>query len=176
MEGTTAVAVPIGTKCIHGPTVRDFQTSAHARRTSGNLTLNSTSWANLDTGLDLVLPAYAGDVVEVGLTARWNNESVFVGLDAVSLVSGSPVVTWSQNAAEGALALGVGGWEGWNGYGSVGGSVLKLIAATDLTSGVLTIRFRYRTNTAANKLLYASTDPLNVFAINHGPQYVAPTF
>lgn len=142
--------------------------SARALRTAGDLTLNSTTWADVDTGLDLVIAAVAGDWVEVGLSAATGTGLVAVGFDAVSLVSAAPVNNWSKDAAEGATEFGVQAWIAFSGVGSSqSGTVIKQIAAGDLSGGTVTIRLRYRSSAAVNKVLAASANqPLLFFAHN----------
>jgi hypothetical protein len=147
--------------------------SKRLMRTSGNITANGTSWANLDTGLDLTLSAAAGHWVEVGVNGLWNNDNVFGCLDAVSLVSGSPVSTWSHGAAEDNAQFGVQGWlgpfVGSAPYYPISGGIPRLLVAGDISNATVTIRFRVRTNTATNKILLATAaQPLVVWARNHG--------
>ncbi len=65
--------------------------AATARRTSGSLTLNSTSEANLDTGLDITLAAATGDIVTVNANGLHGNEAVIVNIDVATIVSAAPV-------------------------------------------------------------------------------------
>lgn len=141
--------------------------------TSGNKTLNSTTWADVDTAIDITLSAKAGDFVEVGLSTFWGSENVISCLDVVSVVSAAPVKNWSENVAESASAFGVMAWNGPQLGGAtnlgVGGSVIRPLAAGDISAGTVTLRLRYRTVTAANKSLVAVTDAATVFwARNHG--------
>src|SRR5687768_15699053 len=68
----------------------------HARftRTAGNITANSTTWANLNTGMDLTLTTPTGDWADVGVSALWGTEAVFAHMNAVSVVAASPVTSW----------------------------------------------------------------------------------
>lgn len=150
-------------------------TSASARRSSGSLTLNSTSWADVDTTLDLTLAAVAGDQVLYGLTGRWGNESVWGFLDVVTVVSGT--VTNSlceQGAAVSSPSGNVEGIAGWHGVSGrhepiAGTTAVYTVTAGDITSGNITLRLRYATLTAANKTLWAASNiPLDVYAINFG--------
>lgn len=136
-----------------------------ASRSSGNLTLNSTSFANVDTGLDLVLAAEVGDVIEVGVSVVMGAEAVIAMFDVYTIVSASPVTGFG----------GTNGVSGW--YVSaladnmhVGGSVMSTLVAGDISSGTVTLRLRYKTGTAANKTLLANTaNPLHFWAKNLGP-------
>jgi len=145
---------------------------ALGKRTAGNLSLNSTTWINLDTGLDLVIPgtSYAGDIVEVGMSGVWGAEATQPYIDVVSLISGSPVNTWAQDGAEAAGATGVSSWVGTNSVSTeFGGSIMRAIVSGDLSAGVLTLRFRYRASAATAKTLNAvANTPLHVWAKNHG--------
>lgn len=145
-----------------------FGASARAVRTSGDLSLNSTTWADADTGLDLVIAAVTGDWVEVGLSAVIGAAVVTLALDAVSVVAGSPVNNWSKDGAEGAAELGVQGWLGFSGaFSNATGSVIKQMAAGDLSGGNVTIRLRFRTTAAVAKAMNANTNqPLIFWAHN----------
>jgi hypothetical protein len=142
--------------------------TARAVRTSGNLTLNSTSWANVDTGLDLVVPAQAGDVLLVSLSCDWGGgEAVTAALDACTLVSGSPVAYVSGGG--GASDYGVQGWIGHSNDPVVGagGAIQYVVQAGDISGGSVTLRLRYRTGSAANKTLMATTaQPIHWSVVN----------
>jgi len=141
------------------------------KRTGGDLTLNSTTWANLDTVLDLVLDAVIGDLVEVGMSGLHGAESPTSYIDVVSLVSSSPVNSWSRDGAEAAAHNGLMAWRGQGSeQHTAGGQIIREIVSGDLSSGTVTLRFRYKTSTASNKTMFATVDnPLHVWAKNHGP-------
>lgn len=144
---------------------------AHARRTAGNLSTSSTSWSDLDTGLDLTLTGVkAGDVVEVGVSGLWSNQNVTGYLDVGSLVSGAIVNTWGANGPESGTHQGVQSWLGINQvFQNIGSPVFRAVVAGDLDGGTLTLRFRRRNDTSSTKTMFASTDnPLQVWAKNHG--------
>ena len=145
----------------------DFAT---AKRTSGNITANSTSWANVDTGLDLVLTAASGDYIECGFSAFMANQAVNLGIDVASIVSASPVNYISGGG--GASDYGVQAWlAGDTGHATaVGGSILYLLVSGDISGGTVTLRLRYRTGTASNRTINATTaQPLHWWAKNIGP-------
>ncbi len=145
---------------------------ATARRNTGNLTLNSTSWANVDTGLDLTLSASTGDVIEATLSGTWNADAVQCCLDVVTVVSSSPVNSFATGTTVTASTLeGVGAWLGNNGIQSdISGSFFYTVVAGDISGGNVLLRLRYRTTSAANKALIATANvPFVVFARNHGP-------
>ncbi len=135
-------------------------------RTAGNLTLNSTAWAAISTGLDLAVPAVVGDVVEVAVTAYWSNEAVSGYLDAVSMVSGSPVNYWAS--AGSATGQGIPGLVGVAGVSSDRcAGFRKTIVSGDLAAGLVTVRIYYRTSTANPKTVFAVADlPFQVRVTN----------
>jgi hypothetical protein len=141
---------------------------ATAQRTAGNYTLNSTTWANVDTGLDLTLAAVAGDKIEVGLAGLLGG-STNGFLDMASIVAGSPVNYWSGSAG-GASAQGVLAWRHESDLNvPLGGSVIRAAVSGDLSGGNIVLRLRYRTAAATNLTLYGDTNlVLNVWAKNLG--------
>ena len=149
---------------------------AAAKRSSGDLTLNSTVWANVDTGLDLNLNASTGDVIEyVPSLVGPNGYNVALYFDVATIVSGSVVNAFSTEGAQNNALYGVSGWYFTNSvsanvYATVSGSIFYTLQSGDISSGTVTLRFRYRTDTATNRVIYASTNfPLKVWARNHGP-------
>ena len=153
--------------------LRSYQNRfATSRRTSGSVTMNSTNWANVDTALDLTLGAQVGDVIEVILSAFSGNEAVAFGLDAVTVVSGSPVTSFATNSAVvPATHEGIQAWGGvFSAYNNHGGSAFLTLASGDISGGNVVIRLRYRTQLATNKTLFALTTlPLVFAAKNLGP-------
>lgn len=149
---------------------RDFK---FITRTSGNMTLNSTSWANVDNGLDIVLVAQAGDVIEVGGGWLIENQNPDLFTDVATIVSGIPVNYFGTQGAESATSQGIHGWYGLGGgvYMSVGGGDMKELVSGDISSGTVTLRLRYRTLSAANRVVRATADnPFRWWAKNLGPK------
>lgn len=145
------------------------------RRTSGNITLNSTNWANVDTGLDLTIQASADDVIEAGLSGFVGNEAVETYFDFATIVGGSPVNSFARAAAVEAApttTLGVSHWLSLSGvYVLLAGSIPYTVVSGDVSSGIVTVRFRYAQGAATNRTLRAgATSPLVVWARNIGPQ------
>lgn len=134
-----------------------------ARRTAGNVTVNSNAaWANIDTAIDLVLPAVVGDLIEVSVSGIWGAESANVGfLDVVSIVGGNPVNSWGVGGAvvtNPQTVQGVQAWRGEQGvYCGFGGAVSKRVVAGDISGGNVTLRLRAATSAASNKTFYAGT-------------------
>jgi hypothetical protein len=144
-------------------------------RRSGDLTLNSNlAWANVDTGLDLVLPAVVDDVIEVGINGLIGNESPVLFLDVATIVGGSPVDSFGNRGAalSAPPSYGIAGWRGGaSAYTIVGAPYRYRIVASDLSNATVTLRLRYCTDTAANKALYAGANyPFSWYAWNVGPQ------
>lgn len=145
-----------------------------ARRTSGNLTLNSTAWANVDTGLDLVLnEVQVGDEIVYGISGYVGIEAVAAYFNVATVVAGSPVNSFAERGAAvatpGAVITGWTAPSGVDGFLS-GFSPPYTVVSGDLADGSITLRLRYATSTATNKTLNASaTRPLDVWAMNLGP-------
>jgi hypothetical protein len=143
---------------------------AQRKRTAGSITLNSSAWANVDTGLDITLGAAAGDVIEYAISANLQSgaEAYF---DVVSIVSGSPVNSFSRDAAPANPPTGYG-FLGWLCTGSVisrvTGSIFHTLAAGDVSGGNVTLRLRYSVATA-RVIDGTSGSPLHVWARNLGP-------
>jgi hypothetical protein len=147
----------------------DYATS---RRTSGNLTLNNTSWANVDNGLDLTLAADAGDVIEAVISGLWNTAAVFNFLDVVTVVSGSPVNSFASGSAVAAsTGEGVMSWYApQNLINPVGGPAFYKLVADDVSGGNVVLRLRFRSSSGTNRdLLANASNPLVFVARNHGP-------
>jgi hypothetical protein len=144
---------------------------AQAKRTSGNFTLNNTSWTNLDTGLDLVLAAATDDVVEYSLSGFGQNEAGDAFLDVVTIVAGSVVNSFATRGAVRNTGQGYLAWRLNAGVTtSLGGSAFYKLASGDISASTVTLRLRFRTGTASNKTLFGNDDlQLLVAARNHGP-------
>lgn len=128
-----------------------------ARRTSGNLTFSATAWANFDTGLDLVLAASVGDVIEATAGFVTNAGSTDSYLDVATIVSAAVVNTFSMLGPENAGSNGIAAW--WS-PGSLttpcGGPVHYTIASGDIAAGQVTLRLRVRCTSATAKIYYAA--------------------
>jgi hypothetical protein len=146
-----------------------------ARRTAGDVTLNSTNWANVDTGIDITLSGVvAGDQILYGINARVDTQTVVGFFDVVTVVGGSPVNSFAvQGAVETAPGTIISGWR-TDGTGErvgiTGDAPPYTLVSGDISSGSVTLRLRYATGTAANLTLKAGgTTPLDVWARNIGP-------
>lgn len=142
-----------------------------ARRVAGNLSSSSTSWIAVDSGggIDLVIPARAGDTLEVGAAGLWGNEATHVRLDFMTMVGGSPVNSITSRAAGPDNAY--FGNEGWLGvlsaFTPISGSLPYTVQSGDVSNGTVTLRPYRKQDSAVSKVLYAqSTDPFTVWARN----------
>lgn len=141
-------------------------------RTAADLTLTpgNANWNDLGTISDLVLKGVRpGDMVEVSLSSAWDAAGTFRNLDVASIVSSSPVNYWGTN--DGTPVNGVNAWRGFSGTARpFGGSVMRRVVAGDIAAdGSLTLRFRYKLNSATTTVLTASAPALQAFARNLGP-------
>lgn len=140
------------------------------RRTSADLSLTpgDTAWHDLGTISDFTLSGVrVGDLVEVSLSSTWDAAGTFRNMDVASIVSSAPVNYWGTG--DGTPLNGVGAWRGNSGAAHpFGGSVAKTIVAGDLSGSTLTLRFRYKFNTATASVLGASAPALIAMAKNLG--------
>lgn len=137
-----------------------------ATRTSGNLSPNSNgAWADLDTGLDLTIPAASGDKLLLGFNTRSGSENVTLYIDVATIVSASPV---NYVASGGTVGRGIGGWIHPPNINSPnGGPVPYTVVSGDISGGNVVLRLRYSTSSATAKTLVASTsEPMVFWAIN----------
>lgn len=127
--------------------------STRAKRTSGLITLNSTSWADIDNGLDLVVAASAGNVLAIDVQGLLGAQAVAVGIDVVTVVGGTPV-----NSVSGSGAADYGFYYGALSEETViAGHIQYVVAAGDISGGTVRLRLRYKTSSAVNRNFYAGT-------------------
>jgi hypothetical protein len=175
----TPYAVATGVTGHHGSTPRDIVKAAKAERNSGDITITgNTSWANVDTGLDLVLPAFAGDLVQYTINGRWTATGAVEGyLDVGTLVSAA-IVSYFGGAVDPSTGFGCAGWIGpVSTIQPFSGPLYHTLVSGDISSNTVTLRLRYRTASATNKSMTAGTNiPMTVGAVNYGPSSVAPVY
>lgn len=145
--------------------------SANVRYQAGNITLNSTSWANVHaSALDLSVYAEVGDILEYSIGALYANEAVQGALDIYNTTSG---YYWSSGTSTPRTYGPASSWVLLSSqYGVAGGSVLYTVQSADLdVNGILNCRLRYRTDTATNKTLFAGSAQIDLTASlkNLGP-------
>lgn len=177
-SGAGKVVVTIPGATGGGGTGQGLVDFARARRTSGNITINSTTFTNVDTGLDLVLSASAGDIIEASIGARIEKASsglTYAVFDFHTIVDGAPVNSLSSESAAGTgLANSYAGWAsgavGTNAAAqsmAVTGSKRYTVQAGDISAGTVTLRLR--AFTGAQCTLAAADPMLYVQATNLGP-------
>lgn len=178
-EGTSARAHAKGTPWVHAPTVRDVvRTASYAHVVGTSLALTSASWANLsteggygDADFDIILPAFAGDIIEYTISSIWDNEGVSGYLDVQTRVAAAAVSWFGSTEPTPTTGNGTGAWFGASGvYTALGGTCQLILSAGDISSGTVTLRPRYRGSTAGTKTLNADTTMrLKLMAKNLGP-------
>lgn len=144
------------------------------RYTAGTITLNSTSWADVPSISTKTVEAQVGDVLAAEVLFIYGSEGVNVYMGAVTSVSGTPTNSFATGGAAPTSTTGdeIRGWVGLDtGYTHIAGRCFYTVQAGDILAGQVTVRFRYRTGTAADKTIYSSTDSGIFFAVaNLGPQ------
>lgn len=149
---------------------RAFRT---ARSTAGDITLNSTAWANVDTALDMTIEAQVGDVLMYTPSALTGAQTVDTYFDVVTLVSSAPLNSFAKAGAVEA-SPGTMGWQAWfclpTALMTLSGPAWYTVVAGDIVSGQVTTRLRYATFSATNRTLYRNANnPLAVMLHNLGP-------
>lgn len=137
-------------------------------RTSGDYPISSSTYVDVDTGLDIVLTAKTGDFVEVGVSGMWNSENSFGTLDVASVVGAGDINSWADDGA--ASGNGVLAWLG-NPLvlTPIGGSVMRKLVSGDISSGTVRLRLRGASSSGTAKTLNGNTTNHFVFwARNHG--------
>jgi hypothetical protein len=169
-EGTTAQSWSIGDNWVHGPTTRDMVKSERKTRTAGDLTLNSTTWADVDTALDITLPARVGDELEASAIGTVGATAVTTIFDVATIVSAAVVNYFTGG---GGATLVEGSWlipASALSFPIAGVPAPYTVVSGDLSGGTVTCRLRYRTNTATNRTLRATSGhPLRFVLKNLGP-------
>ncbi len=141
-------------------------------RTSGDLSLTSTTWADVDNDLDLVIPAEAGDVLLLGMNAVAANANVSVWFDAHTIVAGTPVNATFFRAAPTPDAYPGGGyatsWFAMGGeYDSIGPPFTYPVQAGDISGGNVRLRLRAIENIATARVVRANpSNPLRFWVVN----------
>lgn len=147
------------------PRFRRARTHKKVSLSSGNVTVNGTSFAGVTGVSDIVLPALVGDDIEVGALGLWGAEGVHARLDVATIVSAA-IVHYFVNGTDGNVA-----WIGLSGVtSSFGGGSVYTIQSGDLASGTVTLRLVAKTDSSTNKTFQAGTnDPFIWWAKNLGP-------
>lgn len=142
------------------------------RYTAGSLTLNSTTWTAVSGPGTLTVPAQVGDVLSVSASVLWGAEAVGANLDFATMVSSSPVnyISGGNPATpdQGIMSLyGTAATDAGSENVSAAASIQYTVVAGDIENGNVTLQLRYRTGSASNKTLLAtSTYPLHFSVVN----------
>lgn len=134
------------------------------RKTRGtNKTLNVAGWQDVDTTLDIVLPAQPGDVIEYGPSLLLDGAGNTCRFDVQCVASG--------NTFAGGLADGVAGWYSPElALQKVTGSVHRTLVAADCPAGTVTLRLRVNPSNTTARIIFGAAVSWSVWARNHGPQ------
>ncbi len=147
------------------------------RRTAGDLVLGTTlAWTDLPTigtTWDATFLAQVGDVIECSVSVAGGvANSAGVYLDVFTIVSAAPVTSFATGAAPSNSHNGAGGWYMPNlSYGLASGSIRHTLVSGDISAVTVTVRLRYKPDTANARTLYASSAnwPMHFGATNLGP-------
>lgn len=142
-----------------------------AKRTTALSINTGGAWADVDTALDVIIAAAAGDRIEVSVAARAiaPGGTTYGVLDFHTVVAGAPV---NSVAADGAIVITVS-QPGWA-YGQITstaysyflGAKTYVVAAGDLDGGNVRLRLRARTGAAVS--FDGANDPyMYVQAVNY---------
>lgn len=153
------------------PRFRRSRAHKTVRRTSGHISFTSATWVNLDTGLDIVLDAQVGDVIEAHPNGMWQSQAVSSYMDICTVVAGSPVNSFATASAPSGTNEGVPGWFGNTGaFQPISGGAAYTLQAGDIEYGQVTLRIRVRSASATSKTVNAVADSAFMwYAKNLGP-------
>lgn len=155
-DGALHLRDSAGTVTSVGGSGTGYFKHATATRTAGSYTLNSTTEASVDTGLDLTVAAATGDVITVNINGLFGIEAQIANLDVCTVVSASPVNYFGAGLAT--TAQGLLGWSKQDGgiFTAITGSVTYVVQAGDISGGNVLLRLRYKVN-ANSVTLYGTT-------------------
>jgi hypothetical protein len=142
--------------------------------------VSNGSWTAVDsTNVSITIPAVAGDMLSVGVSAMWSG-SAYGFLTAATVVSGSPVnyIDTRNNTP------GTNGIDGWYdsdnaatpGSGqAISGEYLYTVSAGDISGGKVTIRLYAKASGSGKTILARSGFPLQFVVKNLGSGSVGST-
>lgn len=140
---------------ISGTRIVDIDRAA---RTSGDVTLNSASVANLDTNLDITLSGVvAGDIVEVWASGAYGSQDVTNQMFCATIVGGSPVNYITSGSSSAVPVMAWGKELSTEDFPPIAGGDEYVLQSGDISSGSVLLRLRYKTGTAANLTLFANS-------------------
>lgn len=122
------------------------QSRAHKviKRSAGDIALaNATVWTDVPSIGDIVLPkAQVGDEIEAWIGWEQNHVTSALRYDIATIVSAAPVTYFGCDGLN--TSYGFGGWSRSPGTTFLSGPVSLVLAAGDISGGLVTIRLRYR--------------------------------
>lgn len=131
-------------------------------RTSGNVTVSSTSFVAVDAAMDITIPAAAGDTVEIGVSyLPGDTSNNILMLDVGTVVSGSVVRRWG--GSEGIAGLFCNG-ASRDGLSAV---VPRVLTSADISGGNVTLRLLARVASNSRAIAANSFESLDFWAKNH---------
>lgn len=136
--------------------------------TGGSKTINSTTWVNLDTGMDLTLTAATGDKVVCWLSGLVEaTAAAFLFFDCATWVSGAGVHWMGSGEPTTSTGNGVGAWvvRDVAQFNNLSGSIGLVLQAGDISAGTVTLRLRCRVNASSRVVRASTTDPLTFQAM-----------
>lgn len=145
-----------------------FVDFAMVKKTAGDYTsLTSSTWANVDTSLDLVVAARAGDYIFVSLSALHGSAAQQHFIDCAIIVAGAVQHSVGSGEITTTTGEGIMGWgkeSGTLSWVQGAATVPYLVQSNDVVNGTVTLRLRYRASGAVT--LYASAgNPLFFWAM-----------
>lgn len=163
-----APATPGGAAITQTAVKKGFGIDNGAGNPGTNITLSSTSYTAVDTGMDLTLAASAGDVLQALHIYRVaNTTAAYLLFDAATWVSGAAVNYFGT----GPSANGVSAWIALSGEDTARASgVFYTVQSGDIVSGNVTVRLLYRliNNGASSRVLNRDYDLHEFRLINYG--------
>lgn len=134
-------------------------TASVRRATGSGMAVNSTTWTDLNTALDLTLAAATGDWVTAEPMGAWSTTgATFGAMDIVTVVAGSPVTSFATGGAPSNTSFGTYAWGGpTSTFAPFGGALRYQLQSGDISGGNVTLRIRVRTDAAIAKSIHCSS-------------------
>lgn len=138
--------------------------TAKVRWTGGAAAITSATFADLPTigsGVDVTVPAVAGDIIGYNVIGQYESEAVYGYLDGYIAASG--------NYLSGGAGDGIPGMFGHSAhYTAFGCLILYTVVSGDVSSGNVTVRLRGRISGGTKTLRGSTIVPLFVQLTNRG--------
>lgn len=144
---------------------------AESQRTSGTISLSSTSVVAVTTTMDLTIPADSGDLIEYGISGLLSAAAAAVTFDVYTMPGGTATNPFSVGLNVGSGLQGVPGWEVTSDANVIrlSGGATRILVSGDVSGGNVVLRLFYYKSGGANRDLYGlTTIPFKVWAKNYG--------